>query len=262
MRRKILIITKHLRVGGTEKMLLRILKQWLSLNYEIDIVLLYNSVTLQDDVLKRCHITSIFPEKSPQAKQLVKSDPGSIYRSKIHKLYDIEIAFQEGLPTKLVANSPNRLSYKIAWVHTNFLQYHFSASAYNSLEEEAKIYKKYNKVVFCSSSAQTAWNHVLLMPDVSEEVIYSPLDSDSPRRIRQEDPLLPPTFLPLSRLSPQKGLIRLLEASALLKQRTTKYRVLIVGDGELYHELTAQANTLGLEKTWFSLLLRSILLHI
>ena len=138
MRRKILIITKHLRVGGTEKMLLRILKQWLSLNYEIDIVLLYNSVTLRDDVLKRCHITSIFPEKSPQAKQLVKSDPGSIYRSKIHKLYDIEIAFQEGLPTKLVANSPNRLSYKIAWVHTNFLQYHFSASAYNSLEEEAK----------------------------------------------------------------------------------------------------------------------------
>lgn len=248
MRRKILIITKHLRVGGTEKMLLRILKQWLSLNYEIDIVLLYNSVTLRDDVLMRCHITSIFPEKSPQAKQLVKSDPGSIYRSKIHKLYDIEIAFQEGLPTKLVANSPNRLSYKIAWVHTYFLQYHFSASAYNSLEEEAKIYKKYNKVVFCSSSAQTAWNHVLLMPDVSEEVIYSPLDSDSPSRIRQEDPLLPPTFLTLSRLSPQKGLIRLLEASALLKQRTTKYRVLIVGDGELYHELTAQANTLGLEK--------------
>ena len=62
MRRKILIITKHLRVGGTEKMLLRILKQWLSLNYEIDIVLLYNSVTLRDDVLKRSHITSIFPE--------------------------------------------------------------------------------------------------------------------------------------------------------------------------------------------------------
>ena len=60
----------------------------------------------------RCHITSIFPEKSPQAKQLVKSDPGSIYRSKIHKLYDIEIAFQEGLPTKLVANSPNRYLIK------------------------------------------------------------------------------------------------------------------------------------------------------
>lgn len=249
MQRKILIVTKHLRIGGTEKMLLRILKQWVALNYEIDIVLLYNSVTLRDDVLNRCHITSIFPEKSQQAKQLVKSDPVSVYHSIINKSYDIEIAFQEGFPTKLVAGSPNPLSYKIAWVHTNFLQYHFSASAYNSLEEETKTYKKYNKLVFCSSSTQAAWNHVLLMPDVSKEVIYSPIDSDSPRRqIHQEEHFLLPTFLTLSRLSPQKGLTRLLEASALLKQRTTRYRVLIVGDGELYHELTAQAEALRLEK--------------
>ena len=146
MRKKMLIITKHLSIGGTEKMLLRFLPIFMSLGYKIDLYLLYDfRLNIKFESYLGCNydqinIFSIFPYKTDDYKRLMKEDPHKVYYSAIHDTYDIEIAFQESYSTKLISTSTNEKSKKIAWVHSNFEEYHFSADAYDNDREELNMF--------------------------------------------------------------------------------------------------------------------------
>ena len=58
-----------------------------------------------------------------------------------------------------------------------------------------------------------------------------------------------PLILSVGRLVPKKGLNDLISACQLLKQRGTKFRCAIVGEGPLRAELESQINRLGLQDT-------------
>ena len=48
------------------------------------------------------------------------------YNSNIGNEFDVEIAFLEGPPTKLLAYSTNKKSMKIAWVHIDMNNAHWT----------------------------------------------------------------------------------------------------------------------------------------
>lgn len=250
----ILIISKHLNIGGTEKMLLRFLPFFFSLGYKVDIYLLYNSGFLLESKIDwllnsdQCTISSFFSEKTDAYKKIMKEDPISVYKKNIRKEYDVEIAFQESYATKIVSNSPNEKSTKIAWIHSNFEEYHFSAHAYNGNFEEFQTYQNFDKIVFCSHSAKQAFDHVLVNNFQNKYVIYSPINNEICKKYAtQYTPFITGTyFLVLSRLSPQKGLDRLIEASRILKGRGISFKIVIVGSGELESKLRAMILDYGL----------------
>lgn len=245
MQKKMLIITKHLNIGGTEKMLLRIIPVFISLGYKVDLYLLYNYGMHMDFEFDFGYNTdqftlfSIFPYKTNDYKQLMKKEPQKVYYSVIHDTYDIEIAFQESYATKIISTSQNKKSKKIAWVHSNFQEYHFSANAYDSDEEELNIYSKFDQIVFCSESAKNAFDKTLNNNFRNKEVIYSLTDSafckECARQYQQH--VRGSYFLVLSRYSPQKGLDRLIKAARLLKNCNILFKIIIVGNGELEHDI-------------------------
>lgn len=245
MPKNILIVTKHLNIGGAEKMLLRMLPIMLSLNYKVDIFLLYKSGlllqswanTYQNNTL--CTLSSFFPYEKDEFKKFMKNHPDEVYQQNIFKKYDVEIAFQESYATKIVSNSPNKNSIKIAWIHSNFEEYHFSADAYENNSEELKTYQKYNKIVFCSFSAMHAFDQVLKNNFKNKDVIYSPIRIAQCNYYAEQYPvsLDKPYFLVLTRFSPQKGLDRIIKAGLLLKAKKISYRIIIVGSGELEDQI-------------------------
>ncbi|MCI5512356.1 MAG: glycosyltransferase [Eubacterium sp.] len=245
MQKKMLIITKHLNIGGTEKMLLRILPIFISFGYKIDLYLLYNygmHIDFEFDFgynTDQLALFSIFPYKTNGYKQLMKSEPQKVYYSVINDTYDIEIAFQESYATKIISTSQNKKSKKIAWVHSNFQEYHFSANAYDSDEEELNAYSKFDQIVFCSESAKNAFDKTLKNNFRNKEVIYSLTDSayckECARQYQHQ--VRGSHFLVLSRYSPQKGLDRLIKAARLLKDCNILFKIIIVGNGELEHDI-------------------------
>lgn len=254
MSKCILIITKHLNIGGAEKMLLRFLPFLFSLGYKIDIYVLYNSGILLDSKHEwllnsnQCTVSSFFPQKTDEYQKNMKEDPLSVYKKNIRKEYDIEIAFQESYATKIVSNSPNKKSTKIAWIHSNFEEYHFSAHAYNDNFEEFQAYQVFDKIVFCSFSAKRAFNHVLMNDFQNKYVIYSPIDTKICKKYAAQynPPITEKYFLLLSRLSPQKGLDRLIKAAWVLKNRCVTFKIVIVGSGELEQTLRTMILNYGL----------------
>ena len=254
MAKSILIISKHLNIGGTEKMLLRFLPIFLSLGYKVDIYLLYNTGILLESKLywllnsKQCTVSSFFPQKTDKNKKIMKENPISVYKKNIKKEYDIEIAFQESYATKIVSNSPNKKSMKIAWIHSNFEEYHFSLHAYNDNLEEVQTYQRFDKIVFCSHSAKQAFDRVLVNNFQNKYIIYSPINTEVCKKYAsQYNPFITGKyFLVLSRLSPQKGLDRLIEAARILKERGISFKIVIVGSGELEDKLKLMILNYGL----------------
>lgn len=255
MDKNILIVTKHLNIGGAEKMLLRILPILLSMNYKVDLFLLYKyglllqswTDTYQNNAL--CTLSSFFPYQRDEFKKFMKNCPDKVYKQNITKEYDVEIAFQESYATKIVSNSPNKNSIKIAWVHSNFEEYHFSADAYENNLEELQTYQKYNKIVFCSHSAMDAFDRVLKNNFKNKNVIYSPICISQCNRYAEQYcvSLKTPYFLVLTRLSPQKGLGRIIKAGLLLKAKKISYKIIIVGSGELENQLHSQLSFYDLD---------------
>lgn len=254
MQKKMLIITKHFNIGGAEKMLLRFMPIFFSLGYRVDIYLLYNYGMHIDFELdlgfnsNQLVLGSIFSNETDENKQLMKNEPQKVYRSVIHDTYDIEIAFQESYSTKIISTSQNKKSKKIAWIHSNFQEYHFSAKAYESDYEELNIYRKFDHIVFCSESAKNAFNKTLKNNFCNKEVIYPLTDSSFCKKYAQLHQVAEekPYFLVLSRYSPQKGLDRLIKAAKLLKEQDILFEIIIVGQGELEKDLRELISTYDL----------------
>ena len=55
-----------------------------------------------------------------------------------------------------------------------------------------------------------------------------------------------PYFLVVTRYSPQKGLDRLIKAAKLLKDSNILFKIIIVGNGELEHDISEMITSLGL----------------
>lgn len=249
-----LIITKHLNIGGAEKMLLRFLPVIISLEYKVDLYLLYNYGMHKDFELdlkfntNQFSLFSIFPQETDDYNRLMKNEPQKIYDFAIHETYDMEIAFQESYATKIISNSRNKKSRKLAWIHSNFQEYHFSANAYESDEEELQVYSKFDQIIFCSESAKNAFDKILKNNFCNKEVIYSLADSVFCNKYAQmyHPQILEPYFLVLSRFSPQKGLDRLIKAAVLLKRQKILFKILLVGRGELEQDLRNMITQYGL----------------
>lgn len=156
MKKKILFFTNGLYGGGAEQILLTLLTH---IDYTLFNITLY-SLT-KDDVTKeypeQIHYNYIFHPISDQdncwrriTKKIINKFKHLIYHHFSAKLfyalfvkgnYDTEVAFIEGYATRIVSGSNNKRSKKIAWVHTDLKNNHWTTIAYRSCQEEQESYQ-------------------------------------------------------------------------------------------------------------------------
>ena len=144
MKKKVLFVIESLSGGGAEKVLTTIVKNIDKTKFDITVLTIVKTGIYVEEIEKKCTLISMLPEyeklTNPIAKmkykvdykKIYKEDCAKIYKKYVKNVYDVEIAFVEGFATKLVASSWNRNSKKIAWVHSNFQEYHFSANRFDS----------------------------------------------------------------------------------------------------------------------------------
>lgn len=96
--------------------------------------------------------------------------------------YDAVIAFSEGLPTSFVADVEN--ANKIAWIHCDYKSYQTFCP--NNLEEERKIYSKFNHIVCVSDYTRQSFTEVFPELESKTYYIYNILDIDG-MRVKAKD---------------------------------------------------------------------------
>ena len=120
---KILFFIEELHAGGAEKVLCNLVNSMDQSQFEITVQTLWLS-----DASKYFHpgirYQSCYSAKTKINRFIYRLEAalGLTYRLHIKDAYDVECAYLECAPTKIIASSTNKRAKKIAWVHCDLQQ--------------------------------------------------------------------------------------------------------------------------------------------
>lgn len=265
MKKRILFIMTALNGGGAEKVLVDILHHFDYNQYDVELML-----TTTDGVhYKRVpvNIKRIILYKTSFLQWIrrlflwVYRKSGSAFMLRFYLQaitkemeYDTIVSFMEGEPLLLHSLLLNKGKRHVTWVHTDFVNNHWTHYLYR-YGDELRAYQQMHEIVFVSKDTQSQFNRVFEGLKVKQYVIYNLIDV---HRIRDEAERSIPnkrkfTIVAVGRLVKAKRFDRLINVCAMLKQDNYDVDTWIIGDGQLRPNLKRQIQRLGLEENIFLL---------
>lgn len=246
--KKILFFMKFLKGGGAEKVLLTILQNLNCKKYDISLCVLFNEGIYIEQIPKNINYFYIFDKETTENHKWASENAKELYSQYITETYDIEIAFLEGICTKIISKSPQN-SKKIAWVHIDLFNCHYTNYLYTSTQEEENVYLKYNQIVFVSQTVQYSFYKLFPKLYGRGTVIYNPININRILELSKEYSVefTKTTFISIGRLTDQKGFDRLINATYRLIEQGFDFEVLILGEGPKENVLKSLVKQLCLQ---------------
>lgn len=276
--KKVLFVVHTLQMGGAEKVLLNLLKNINKEKYDITVLALVNDGIYIEELKKikgikyKWVFQAFFKETrgNKEAKyhklsnkvmsmiwkwyiRKMKYFPKSVYRKGVKKdKYDIEIAFLEGKVSKVVANSSNPDSQKIAWIHTDIHNVS-GIPIFRNEKEEKKTYDRFNKIVCVSNDVKEQF---IKKTGISDKLYVQVNPIDSTDILEKANEELPEEYrtdktvvISVGRLVKEKGYDRLLEVHKKLLDEGYEHEVWLVGEGREREGLEEYIEQHHLEKS-------------
>lgn len=180
MKRKVAFFVNSLYGGGAEKVLQTLLRHLDKTKFEVTLYSLHKESLTENypSDIKHRYIYG-HGKLSDYLKTFIYKffPPSWFYRLFIYGKYDTEVAFIEGYSTRIVSGSTNKDSKKIAWVHIDLENNHWTDEAYKNREEENSCYQMFNDVVAVSETVRQAI--MKLFPTIRHSMcLYNPIDSE------------------------------------------------------------------------------------
>ena len=258
MKKNILIIQRDLGGGGAEKVLIDILNNIDYKKYNITLQLIYKTGVYIDSINKNVNVFSIYDPKKYKNRIiqsiycrfntfLYEKYPKVLYKLFIDKGYDVEIAFLEGETTKLLYNSSNKSSKKVAWVHIDMNSHDKSL-----LEKEKKYYERIDEVICVSNDCKKTFDNCFPKYKRKSKTLYNLIDVKKICNLAKEDVAFDstiPCIIGVGRLTRQKRFDLLIRAHKLLIDEGIKNKLIILGDGESRGDLINLIKKLKVEKS-------------
>lgn len=235
--KKILFVINTLSVGGAEHILLDVVNN-LSKHYDITLLSILDIGIYRNNIDSAVEYKSIVKVKNEFIRKILMYFISFLIPSVIiHKLfignkYDYEVAFLEGVPTKLIAASGNKKSKKYAWVHIDLFNQFGIKKVFRSMSRHIDCYRKYDKIICVSESVRDAFIKRFGIYD-KLVVKYNPLNYDIITKLADE-PVKKSNRLRLvsvGRLEKQKGHDRLVQICKCLLIDGFDFELIIIGDG-------------------------------
>lgn len=233
--KKIVFAITNLEGGGAEKVLVDILNNLDKNSFDITILLLKRKGVYINAINNNIKIQHLFPNNKYLAAlhyRFLKYFPKLYYKIFINEEFDVEVAFLEGIVTKLIASSNNKKSKKIAWVHIDLIKEHWTKKDYFGIKDENEYYNKFNDIIFVSNDCQSSFNSMFKLENIKQKVIYNPIIIDNIVNKSNEFEVNYNKFTIVSvgRLHKQKAFDRLIKAHATVK-KIFPHNLLIIGEG-------------------------------
>lgn len=259
--KKLAIFAEALTGGGVENILQTILKHWDYTNFDVTLY------TIRDiplpDCLSGLPIKHRFIFESGKGARVSRirvwwknklrlliyyhCQPKTFYRLFIRTHFDAALAFIEGFATRIVSGAPSSVK-RIAWLHCDIINHHWTRIAYRSDQEERESYRAFDSVV-CVSPGVQAQLLKLYGKDLRTRVILNPIDRDDIlKKAKAESAsydIIPAgaiRIISLGRLVPIKGYDRLIRVARRLFDDGCNIFLSILGGGNERNHLQTLIN--------------------
>lgn len=246
---KILFFIDGITGGGAEKVLRNLVNNMDQSKFKITVQTLedvdptqYLAPGIRYKAINRCKTS--FGRKLMHYWVRLCAELKWLYPLYIRGDYDIEVAYLECAPTKILAASTNEKAKKVAWLHCDL-----EKRGMADPDKARAWYDRYDKIVCVSETVKRSFRKVIgsgtdscILYNVNDErdILHKAygFEADKPESV---------TFLTVGRLSHEKGNDRLLDACKMLKDEGFAFSLWLVGDGPERNSLMKQASDLGLD---------------
>lgn len=256
--KKIVFLINTLGVGGAERALVELSNILYQNDFDITIKTMYDGNSYIKELNPNIKVKSLLkPSKSKLINKIgnhiaLRLSAKTLYKLIIKEKYDIEVAFLEGWPTKIMAASTNKKSKKIAWIHCDIESNHDSLCFYKSLEEEKEAYLKYDQIHCVSNHSKESFKRVF---GISDNVfVANNIINKENILLKSKESIIDNFFdknnfniLTIGRLVKHKNYLGLLEIFKKAVSKSSKKLILyIIGDGEEKELIINKINELNL----------------
>jgi len=252
-KKKILFVISTLLGGGAERILVDLVKNLDKELFDVTVLNISDEGIYIEEIKKHARYKSIYckSKSCPELSVFLNGlDDSRISQFAIDEYFDIEVAFLEDRSTQIVANSPNKKNKKIAWVHSDVINFPWTASLYESVAHQKETYQKFSQIAFVSESSKDSFVKKFGI-EKNLNVINNPIDIAAIREKANEkmDVQLPKkrfTIVTIGRLQHEKGFERLILIHKKLLSLGYDYDLWIVGEGKEKGMLQKLVAKLGL----------------
>ena len=257
--KKILFFINTLGTGGAEHVLVDIVNNLDPTKFDITIKTIYDINVYKDELNNNIKVESFYKTKKNKFidkifrkflyLKIMNFSNKTLYKMMIKDKYDIEVAFLEGLPTKILSGSTNKDAKKISWVHTDLKNNTESYYFFKSLKEHKQTYQKFNEIYCVSDEAKEAFYEVFKFKK-NVHVLYNIIDKQKIINKSLENVKLSKKFniINVGRLTEAKGHIRLLNTyKNVLDKLNKETHLYIIGDGEEKEKIEEEIKKLNLK---------------
>lgn len=230
MKKKVLFVINHFRYSnGVASALFNIIANLDISKYEIYLLAIYEfDEEFAAPIRDRITVIKGFNRYFRGLDQLLKIVPGKLlYRFFVRETFDLEIAFQFGCPTRMVAMGNN--SNRICWMH-----------GYDEKMVMRKYYERYRKIITVSNIGRERLLHDGFKKEKTD-FCYNIIDENRIIDLAEEsiDIKLNDRFIivTVGRLSPEKGFMRYLKCIKASSSVNNDIEYWIIGDGIEYQKM-------------------------
>lgn len=252
--KKILFIIDNLKGGGAENVLLTLLENIDLLDKEIDLFLINKEGVYLDRMPNYINLkyalgrSDLFVNKV--IRRLLLTWPTLFYLFYIRKKYDVEIAFREDTATRILLKSSNRISQKIAWVHTDLYKHKYCKTT--NIPHYIKSLSRLDKIVCVSMGCKDSLNRLNPLTVNKSIVVYNPIDVNSICSKSLSTDVIVPflksdiNLLAIGRIDEGKNHELLIRCMPYLLKEKPVFKLWILGTGPLIGHLKLLRDSLDL----------------
>ena len=254
--KKVMFLIYSLGSGGAERVLLDTVNHLNQEKYEITLQTLFDEKAFSNQLREGIRYRTVFSVKKTVPQKILSGFvqylmPASwVYRLFFKDDYDVEVAFMEAFPTKMIGSSTNKKAKKYAWVHIDVNTYKKQDRLFRSLKAQKKCYEKFDGIYCVSEGVRQEF---IKKFGISEKtgVAYNILNEEFIQQKKKEFPVLRSgkqmELISIGSLIPRKGFERLIKVCSRLKAEGYLFHLRILGKGELEESLKKMISDEDLE---------------
>lgn len=242
-KKRLLFFHFDLSGGGAEKVLVNLLNGLDKEKYDITLLLLFKQGENLKNLAPHITVQCVFSRGIKGSMHFLKLfSPSFLYKWFIKGKYDVEIAYIEYSPTRIIAGGKHPKTKRIAWVHSRGKKLHH---IYRTKAEMRACYQQYDKIVFVSKEAEREFARQINEEDLPYTVLPNVIDVVSIERSSLEKPVEvfdreKINICAVGKLVEDKGVIRLAKAMCnLYQQGIRNWHLYYLGQGDKQEEIAS-----------------------
>lgn len=252
--KKILFMIPNLGYGGAEKVLVNLVNNIDSTQFNVTVQTLFDVGVYKDKVNKNVRYIKGFPFMFRGNSHFMKLfSPRVLYKLLIKEEYDIVVSYLEGPAARIISGCPTNKTKKIAWIHTQMLSESKYIEGFRNRKEADYCYSMFDKIICVSNDIKESMK--LYNNFDNYEVLYNTNDTnDILEKSKEEindvsfnDSL---NICSVGKIIEVKGFDRLVKVHKRLMDEGYQHHIYLLGEGDQRNDIESYINKYHLQDTF------------